>query len=317
MKRPNYYTEFEYWKKYNKFLPEELQYRETNLPVETYWNCKDYQIHLDETKIDKSPVKVIILHGAGGNGRIMGLLGNFLNDLGFEYIAPDLMGYGLTKNKKNKNIDYAEWVDCVSDLVDEEYAKDNKPIVLFGLSVGGMLAYQAASKNKNVKGIIVTTLADPRQKHVRDDIAKNLFLSRVGLPFVKITSPVFDRIALPIKWLCKMDRITNNKAFSNVFANDPYAGGSKIKLKFLRTYMTFNPAKEPEDFGICKVLYLHPEKDTWTTIDTSKPFFDKIKSPKKMVILENCGHAPYEENGLTTMKKEVRNFLKDIKDGLS
>lgn len=26
-------------------------------------------------------------------------------------------------------------------------------------------------------------------------------------------------------------------------------------------------------------------------------------------MLENCGHAPYEEPGLTTMKREIQQFL--------
>lgn len=312
MKQPDFYTELDYWKKYNHFLPSELQYTDEKLPSESYWQWKDYHIHLDRMPNESSPVKVIILHGAGGNGRIMGLFGKYLNDNGYEYIAPDLIGYGLTKNPKNINIKYEEWVNCVSDLIDEEVGKDSKPVVLFGLSVGGMLAYQVASKNSNVKGIIVTTLADPRQKHVRDDLSKNLFLSRIGLPIAKLTKAISDHIKLPIKWLCKMNLITNDREFSKVFANDKLAGGSKVKLRFLRTFMEFNPDKEPEEFDNCEVLYLQPEKDTWTTLETSKPFFDRLKGKKKLILLENCGHAPYEEDGLTTMKNEIHDFLQKM-----
>ena len=312
MKRPEFYTQTTYWKKYNKFLPKELQYKDSNLPVETYWKWKDYDIHIDKIRADNSPVKVIILHGAGGNGRVIGLFGNYLNELGYEYLAPDLIGYGLTKNTKKINIKYEEWVNCVSDLVDEEFKKDQKPIVLFGLSVGGMLAYQVASKNSKVKGIIVTTLADPRQQNVRDDLSKNKFLSRVGLPLGKLTKPISDHLSLPIKWLCKMNRITNDKEFSKVFSKDKLAGGSNIKLRFLRTYMDFVPAKEPEQFESCKVLFLQPEKDTWTPLETSKPFYDRIKSNKRIILLENCGHAPYEENGLSTMKNEILLFLRTL-----
>jgi len=314
MKRPEFYTQTEYWRKYNDFLPDDVQYKETKLPTETYWRWKDYNIHIDKMISDSSAVKVIILHGAGSNGRVVGLFGNYLNELGYEYLAPDLIGYGLTKNPSKRNIEYNEWVNCVSDLVDEEYQKDKKPIVLFGLSVGGMLAYQVASKNSKVKGIIVTTLADPRQQKVRDDLLKNKFLSRVALPIGNFTKPISDHLRLPIKWLCKMDRITNDKEFSKVFSNDKLAGGSKIKLRFLRTYMNYNPAKAPEQFDCCKVLFLQPEKDTWTTLETSKPFFDRIKSDKKLVVLENCGHAPYEEPGLTILKKEIQKFLNELKE---
>jgi len=62
----------------------------------------------------------------------------------------------------------------------------------------------------------------------------------------------------------------------------------------------------------CKVLFLQPEKDTWTPLETSKPFYDRIKSDKKIILLENCGHAPYEENGLTTMRNEIDLFLRTL-----
>ena len=126
MKRPEFYTQTEYWKKYNDFLPKELQYKATKLPTEVYWKWKDYSIHIDKMPIDNSPIKIIIVHGSGANGRVLGLYGNYLNELGYEYLAPDLIGYGLTKNPSNRNIVYDEWVNCVSDLVDEEYQKDKK-----------------------------------------------------------------------------------------------------------------------------------------------------------------------------------------------
>ena len=307
-----YYSQLSYWKKYNTFLPEDLQYKEDKLPTEEYWQWKDFNIHLDRMRNPKSPIKVIVLHGAGGNGRVIGLFGNFLHDQGYEYIAPDLIGYGLTQNLKNKNIDYSVWVDCVSDLIDEEILKDNRPIVLFGLSMGGMLAYQVAAKNKNVKALMVTTLADPRAQNVRDDLARNLFLSRVGLPAMNVFKLFLDLFKLPIKWLCKMERITNDIAFSKIFSNDQLAGGSKIKLRFLRTYMNFIPAIEPENFIASPLLFLQPQKDTWTTFETSKSFYEKLNCPKKVVFLENCGHAPYEEPGLSTMKIEIIKFLRQF-----
>lgn len=307
-----YYSELSYWKKYNSFLPIDLQYKDDKLPSEEYWQWSDFDIHLDRMKNPNSPVKVIVLHGAGGNGRVIGLFGNFLHDQGYEYIAPDLIGYGLTKNPKNKNIDYSVWVDSISDLIDAELLKDSRPIVLFGLSVGGMLAYQVAVKNKKVKGIMVTTLADPRSTKVRDDLARNLFLSRAGLPLLNIFKVFSDAFKLPIKWLSKMNRITNDITFSKVFSNDKLAGGSKIKLRFLRTYMNFIPAIEPENFIASPLLFLQPQKDTWTTFQTSKPFYEKLNCPKKLVFLENCGHAPYEEPGLSTMKTEIIRFLESL-----
>lgn len=309
MKKLNYYSQLSYWKKYHSFLPPELQYDLNKMPTEEYWRWNDMNIHLDRMKNPTSPVKVIILHGAGGNGRIVGLFGNFLYQQGFEYLAPDLIGYGLSQNLKNETIEYKTWVSCVSDLVDLELSKDNRPVILFGLSVGGMLAYQVAAVNKNVKKIIATTLADSRSKAVRDELSRNLFLSRIGFPFIKAFQKLTDSTKIPIRWLCKMDKITNDPAFSSIFSNDKLAGGSKVELRFIRTYMNYDPELEPENFNDCSVLYLHPEKDTWTTLKVSKPFYDRLRCPKRFLTLKNCGHAPYEEPGLTDMKFEILKFI--------
>lgn len=308
----NYYRNTSYWKKYSTFLPEELQYKHIRPPQEEYWQWRCFNIHLDTMRNAQATVKIIVLHGAGGNGRVIGLFGNFLNAHGYEYIAPDLPGYGMTINQKKSNFEYSEWVDCISGLIDEELRKDSRPIVLFGLSMGGMLAYQAAAENKKVKGIIATTLADPRQQSVRDDLAKNLWQSRLGVPILTIFKVLLDSFSLPVKWFCKMERITNDSQFSKVFAQDPLAGGSKIKLRFLRTFMNFTPAIEPDEFNDIPLLFLQPAKDTWTKWETSRPFYNKLNCPKKMVILDNCSHAPYEQPGVSVMRDEILQFLKTV-----
>ena len=63
---------------------------------------------------------------------------------------------------------YGDWVELVSAFVDAEAAKEpSKPIVLYGLSAGGMLAYQVAAKNKHVKGIVGMTFLDQLVQEVR------------------------------------------------------------------------------------------------------------------------------------------------------
>lgn len=40
---------------------------------------------------------VIVLHGGGGNGRVVMTLGSMLHESGAEVVAPDLPGYGLPR----------------------------------------------------------------------------------------------------------------------------------------------------------------------------------------------------------------------------
>ncbi|MFC7686329.1 hypothetical protein [Ureibacillus sp. GCM10028918] len=72
-KHPTYNETEVYWKKYQRFFPDELRINENNLPTEEWWDWNECQIHLDRMPVPDSKVKVILIHGAGGNGRLLAL----------------------------------------------------------------------------------------------------------------------------------------------------------------------------------------------------------------------------------------------------
>jgi len=94
--KQQFYSELTYWKKYLAFLPKEYQdhYEE---PEELFWNWEANAIHYDFKYAASNQVNVLLLHGAGGNGRILSLLGNVLFENGINYFAPDNLGYGLSQ----------------------------------------------------------------------------------------------------------------------------------------------------------------------------------------------------------------------------
>jgi alpha-beta hydrolase superfamily lysophospholipase len=62
---------------------------------------------------------------------------------------------------------YADWVDLALALVEAESARDGRPVVLFGASIGGMLAYDVAARSERIEGIIATCLIEPAHPQVR------------------------------------------------------------------------------------------------------------------------------------------------------
>lgn len=57
------------------------------------------------------------------------------------------------------------------------------------------------------------------------------------------------------------------------------------------------------------MLLAQPAADRWTTIEASRPFFDRIKGPKELVLLENRGHLPIEEPGFSQLEDAIVAFL--------
>lgn len=302
------YNEFESWKKFQPFFPEMYRLNEENLPDERYIKLGKFNIHIDDYSLEtKSKVRVMLLHGGGGNGRLFSPVGIGLKNKGIESFAPDLPGFGLTEY--SGIADYHDWIDLVSDIIDYEYSRDPRPIYIFGMSLGGMLAYQAACKNKHVAGIIVTALADTTKDDVQMMLSKDYLSGKFGLTALTAFKGIADGIKVPIKMTTKMWAMANNQEFVSLLKNDEVGSGSWVHLKFLRTLMTTKPILPANKFQQCPVLFLQPQDDMIMPFELSKEFFDNLKVQKELIELKNCGHIPLEEPGIHQLGDELYKFI--------
>ncbi len=296
------------WRRYQDFFPVGMRCTPASQPIESYWRWRGLDVHLDRLAVPTSPVKVIVLHGAGAYGRVMAPAAVTAQRHGYETVAPDLPGYGLTRVPRRR-MTYDLWIDCVCDLIDAELARDPRPVVLFGVSLGGLLAYQAAARARRVVGLIATTLADPREDAVRRDFARHPLLGRAGLWLLSKLAPLTDGVPLPMAYISKMNRLSNRRELSALAASDRLGGGSWVPARFLRTMMTTAPACEPEAFDVCPVLLAHPGVDRMTDIALSRRFFERLAAPKRMVVLDGASHMPTEQPGVDQLAAAVLEFM--------
>jgi alpha-beta hydrolase superfamily lysophospholipase len=312
--RPSYNETEVYWKKYQRFFPDELRIHESNLPTEEWWDWNGCQIHLDRMPVPESKVKIIMIHGAGGNGRLLAPYAQMLQVHGYEVLSPDLPPYGLSYAKQIKSIDYDQWIQIITDLIKQEIERDGKPIILLGASIGGMLAYHAANRSLKVKGLMVTTFVDTSNPKVRDQIAPNKVISRLG-KFTMDTFPyLLDSLRISVSRVSRMNLITNNPELTQLIIQDPLAAGTEIPFRLLRTFLNMKPVIEPERFNDCPILLVHPEKDPMTPFNLSEPFYNRLNCKKRCVILEGAGHFPIEQPGLEQMREAILSFIKVIEN---
>lgn len=302
------YADLDGWRGYEGFFPERMRCTPDTTPTEEWWSWNGLEVHLDRMAVPDAPLKVIVLHGAGAYGRVMSPAAVIARRHGYETVSPDLPGYGLTSVPRDRLV-YSLWVDCVSALIDAELARDGRPIVLFGVSLGGLLAYQVAARNKRVVGLVATTLADPREPQVRQGFARTPALGSAGLWLLDQLAPITDGLPLPMRFMSKMDRISNIPELSHLCSHDPLGGGNWVPARFLRTLMETAPDVEPEHFEVCPVLLVHPGVDRMTEISLSRRFFDRLAAPKRMVVLEGASHMPTEAPGIDVLEREVLAFV--------
>ncbi|KAI8065612.1 Alpha/Beta hydrolase protein [Gongronella butleri] len=309
------YEQQQAWKQIQQFLPKRLHFTAKHTPKEEIWEHRGHKIHLDRWKNPNGKLRVILHHGVGTNGRQMSmLLGVPLHQAGFELVAIDMPGYGCTQRNKKAVVSYDEWVQIGCDFVDHELTKDSRPIVLYGLSAGGMLAYHVAARNPKVKGIIGMTFLDQRIQQVSDETARNLFMSRVGVPAAKLSdNPLTASLALPMSVASKMSTLVNDPDALKIFLADKSSAGSWATMRFLSSYATYTPALEPEDFDVCPILLTQPKEDKWTPLHLSQLVLSRInKVPVRIVELENAGHYPLEDPGLQQMVDAILVFLNEL-----
>lgn len=302
------------WKEVESFLPKKYHYTEDYHPEEETWNWRGNRVHLDTFRNKRAKAKIIMFHGVGTNGRqISMIIGGPLALDGYETIAVDMPTYGVTQVGKGQNISYDDWVQCGSDLIDRELAKDDRPIFLYGLSAGGMETYHVAAKNKKVKGIIGMTFLDQRSKDVQMTTTSNWFWGTFGTRLTKLAVKVgLSKLKMKMSIPSKMSALVNDPDCLRVMLKDRTSGGNKVSMKFMSTYMSYKPEIEPEDFTICPVLLTQPDADRWTPKRLSDPFLDKLTQVKvTRTLLRNGSHYPIESTALTDLHEAVRKFVED------
>jgi alpha-beta hydrolase superfamily lysophospholipase len=299
------------WRHYQAHFPEGLRCTPESTPHEEYWHWRGLDVHLDRVVASHATLKVIVLHGAGAYGRVMAPAAVLAQRYGYETVAPDLPGYGLTRVPRRR-MTYPLWIDCVCDLIQLERARDARPIVLFGVSLGGLLAYQVAARSPGVAGLIATTLADPRETAVRRGFARHPLLGTAGLWLLDKLAFITDGLPLPMALMSKMSNISNKRELSAIVMHDRLGGGSWVPARFLRTLMTTPPAVEPEQFTACPVLLAHPGDDRMTDIALSRRFFERLAAPKRMVVLDGASHMPTEHPGIDQLERAVLDMLEEL-----
>lgn len=294
---------------YLAFLPADLQPEPSLRPVRTWWDRRGHRVHIERVVRPGAPVRILLVHGAGGHAAAMWPFAALAAGQGFEVAVPDLPGYGHTRVLARRSVRYPDWVDCVTDLVRAEHAADPRPLVLLGASMGGMLAYEAAARTGLAAAVVATCLFDPRLPEARSAISRRPWLGRYG---ARMLCPATDNLRVPIRWIANMSAISNNSALSALVASDPLGGGVRVPLGFLRTYLASVPHVEPENFTSCPVWLVHPGADTWTPLSLSERFFERIAAPKKLTVLAGAGHYPIEPPGIHQLTRTLAELRTEI-----
>ncbi len=311
---PTYATHAPGWRRIQALLPPALQLgrAETPMPEEEWLDVGPFRVHLDCWRRPEAPATVVVVHGGGGNGRLLAPFGALLAGLGYEVVAPDLPGYGLTRVEARRSLVYDDWRDTLSRVVEAEAGRSRRPLVVFGASMGGLLAYDVTVRTRIPAGLVATCFLAPREPAVRRRMVRWPWMAGLAGPMLTALPDLTDSLPVPMRLAGNMLAISNSVALSRAIAADPLAGGTWMPGRFLRTFLESGPLVPPEAFDVCPVLLTHPAEDRWTDISLSRPFFERLPVPKRLVMLEGAGHFPVEEPGVGQLRQALLDFLSGL-----
>ena len=297
------------WRRIQALLPERLRLEASNTPTEEWLPLGAFSVHLDCWRRSDAPATLILVHGAGGNGRLLAPYGVWAAAAGYEVVAPDLPGHGLTEVPRKRALVYEDWRNTLAGVLEAEARRTKRPIIVFGLSMGGMLAYDATARTGIPKGLVATCFVDPRDPAILSSTTRWPWIASLVPAMLSAVPVLTDPLPLSIHMLGKMNGIANDPALVQAIVSDPRAGGTWMPAGFWRTFINVSSVVEPEAFDVCPVLLVHPADDRWTDVSVTLPFFKRLRVPKRLVMLDNAGHFPVEEPGATQLRTALLGFL--------
>jgi alpha-beta hydrolase superfamily lysophospholipase len=283
-----------------------LQLPRAPLPHESFRRFRDYEVHIDRHGPEVSHSgTVLLIHGAGANGRLLAPFAVPFVSRGLRVLAPDLPGYGITRGDTSHTC-YEAWIELVTELADE--AAQDGPVVLYGLSVGGLTALRAAQKARRVSAVIATTLIELADPSLFDAAARSRALGKIARWSFRHAPGLCDRIALPLHWLAPLELLTTDRALVRLLARDPLLGARRVSLRFMRSLHEYVPERADYDLP-CPLLLVHPGADRWTSPALSMKVFNAVRSQKQLALLSTGSHAPLEPAAYAELTETIQRFL--------
>lgn len=299
------FAELNSWTSYRRIVAEEFGLHLEVEPSEKWVPVRGHLVRVDEWSGEAGAGTVILVHGGGGNGRVLAPFAEPIARHGWRVLAPDLPGFGLTEPAPGFDGDYAEWPAVVAEIADAQPG----PVVLFGLSMGGLTAVFAAQKSAHVAGVIATTLLDLNDPAVFAAAARWEWLGRLSGAAMSVAPRLFDRLLLPLRLAAPLKAMSSSTRMQAYFARDPLIGGSWKPARFFRTAHEYPPTQLRLD---CPLLLVHPGADRWTPTALSRSVFERIHARKTFTELSNGAHLPLEQPAFRELTQRVEQFLDDV-----
>ena len=211
----------------------------------------------------------------------------------FRVIAIDLPGYGKSSEAKPLN-DIKKFSKAVEKLL---HALKINNFYLMGHSMGGMIAQEIASKNKNIRKVVLHATGPIGDMPGRFETIK---ASRKKL---KINGVKKQASFISKTWFVNGDKNKNYKICKSAYANISFTTAD-LSMQAMQNWNGIVNLKKIK----IPTLITWGNKDKSYTRQQVEMLKNRIKN-SKLRVFNNCAHNAHLEN-IKAFNKEVLKFLK-------
>lgn len=300
------YKDFHHWE---EFFPEEnLKNFFNSKHVSEVWiPSAKTQIHLDVYTHSKKSPTVIFCHGLATSGRIAGHLTIPIFEKGYNIIAPDLVGFGLTTQKYGSGT-IPVFIQNLLDCIDYAHKHFEGPVYMTGISLGGCLTYYTSCLTSKLKAIASINLMDfsSSETHAVSHLS---FLVPYLRPMVSLGKKFFPGLTLPLGRFLEIEKLSLEPIVAYIMQNNPLAH-QNATFGLMHGLISEKPAIPFEKYDKAPILVLHSKDDRLIPESLSKSNYDKILGTKKYIPLKECGHVLIEPHGIKRYVDELDDWFK-------
>jgi acylglycerol lipase len=230
---------------------------------------------------------LLIAHGLGEHSGRYGHVADFFTDKGIAVFALDFQGHGKSGGKRGHVRDFKDFardVEQLRQIVVAEYG--NKPVFLFGHSMGGAIAFDYALDHQKDIAALVLSAPSLGIKMKIPAWQEKLARSIVGL----VPSMTLNN-GIDAAWL------SHDEVVVSAYRNDPLVHPKVSLSLFLGMMSTGKRCVEQAGTLSLPTLLIFGGKDQIVDFDVAHQAFEKINSAdKKEIIYENAFHEIHNDN---------------------
>lgn len=239
-------------------------------------------------EIDNPQAVLCIVHGMGEHAQRYEELAGFYNQNQLAVIAFDHRGHGTSPGPRGHVRDYDVLLESVDTLLEKAKEKyPNKPLIVYGHSMGGNIAVNHALRGKAKADVAAYVITAPWLKLSFDPPAVKLLIG-------KLMRKVYPRFTE--KTALDASKLSHVSAAVEAYKADPLVHDSMSTSFFFSCHEAAAWALENTDKLKTPMLIMHGEDDTITSPKGSQIFAERASKLVTLKLWEGLYHEIHNEN---------------------